>query len=66
MVWGILPIKQEISWESHAWGLFSGILLAFVFKNDGLKDNLHEWDDSDVPDGPDAYWRVNERDENGS
>lgn len=63
MVWGILPIKQEISWESHAWGLVSGILLEFVFKNDGLKDKLYVWDDSDVPDGPDAYWRVEKSEE---
>ncbi len=32
LTWGILPIKGEISWESHLFGSLSGVLFAFVFR----------------------------------
>lgn len=32
MVWGILPVKPEISWESHLWGGISGLVLAWLFR----------------------------------
>lgn len=35
MVWGILPIEEHISWEGHLMGLFSGIIIAFYYKNYG-------------------------------
>ena len=28
MVWGILPIKEHISWEGHLWGSVAGIVMA--------------------------------------
>jgi len=31
MIWGILPIKPEISWESHLFGAITGLISAFVF-----------------------------------
>lgn len=33
LLWGIFPIKPEISWESHLWGGVSGFGLAFIFRN---------------------------------
>ena len=35
MIWGIFPIEKEISWEGHASGLLTGIMLSFLFKNKG-------------------------------
>jgi membrane associated rhomboid family serine protease len=32
LTWGILPIKAEISWESHLFGSLVGILFAFIFR----------------------------------
>lgn len=33
MVWGILPIQQGVSWESHLFGGITGFILAFIFRN---------------------------------
>lgn len=38
MVWGILPLKEGVSWESHLFGGIVGLALAFLFKNEA-KDN---------------------------
>lgn len=33
MLTGILPMQEDISWESHLLGGFSGIFVSFLFKN---------------------------------
>ncbi|MCU0472960.1 MAG: rhomboid family intramembrane serine protease [Bacteroidales bacterium] len=44
MVWGIFPgVYQNISWESHMLGFFSGILLAIVFRKQGPQMPVYEW-----------------------
>ena len=35
MVWGIFPMEQRVSWEGHLMGFFSGIVLAFLFREKG-------------------------------
>jgi len=35
MVWGIFPTKVGVSWEAHAMGLLSGVLIAIFFRHDG-------------------------------
>jgi len=50
IIWGVLPLKEGISWESHLMGLISGTLLAFYYKGFGTQRNLPEWmyeDDDD-------------------
>jgi membrane associated rhomboid family serine protease len=32
MVWGVLPILPNISWEGHLWGMASGVVLAFLYR----------------------------------
>tara|TARA_R110002049_G_scaffold262760_1_gene438824 strand:- start:3333 stop:4079 length:747 start_codon:yes stop_codon:yes gene_type:complete len=58
MVWGIFPIDQKVSFEGHFWGMFAGIVLAYVYKDKGLKRKPHVWVDEDErdEDDPDAYW----------
>ncbi len=31
MVWGVLPLKPHISWESHLLGVITGLILSFIF-----------------------------------
>ena len=31
MVWGVLPLKPEISWESHLFGAITGLITALFF-----------------------------------
>lgn len=47
MVWGILPLQQGISWESHLFGGLSGFLLAFLYRNKN-KDSLVEQHENEV------------------
>jgi membrane associated rhomboid family serine protease len=35
MVWGIFPTAINISWEGHALGFFSGIIVAVIYKYSG-------------------------------
>ncbi len=37
MVWGVLPMKPEISWESHLFGAITGLILALIFAPKKIK-----------------------------
>lgn len=52
MVWGILPIRPQMSWEMHLSGAAIGILLAFLYRNwDRIPLVRYDWEDDDsVPD----------------
>jgi membrane associated rhomboid family serine protease len=47
MVWGILPIDQSISWESHLFGSVAGIFCAVYYRKLG-------------PQRPKAQWEIDE------
>lgn len=44
MVWGILPIDQRISWESHLLGSVAGIFAAWYFRKDGPQRPKAQWE----------------------
>jgi membrane associated rhomboid family serine protease len=31
MVWGVFPIFEGMSWESHLFGAITGLILSFAF-----------------------------------
>jgi membrane associated rhomboid family serine protease len=33
LIWGVLPLDNAVSWESHLFGSVLGIFCAFLFKN---------------------------------
>lgn len=33
MVWGVLPVMPNLSWEGHLWGMFSGIVVAVLYRH---------------------------------
>jgi hypothetical protein len=37
MIWGVLPIEEGVSWESHLAGLFIGVFLAWLYRYRGPK-----------------------------
>ncbi|MDP4192196.1 MAG: rhomboid family intramembrane serine protease [Bacteroidota bacterium] len=46
IIWGLLPLKNGISWESHLAGAVSGILASVIFrKHDPPKK--YDWEDDD-------------------
>lgn len=71
LVWGILPIRDRVSWESHLMGLISGILLAYHFRSYGPQRKKYEWeleeeeeDESPVDDFAERVIRSMEKDIN--
>ncbi len=35
MIWGVFPMKERVSWEGHLMGLSVGVILAFLFRENG-------------------------------
>lgn len=72
MVWGIFPLRQQISWESHLMGMVSGIVLALFFKGHGPQRPLYSWEreeleGTDEEEDENADDRVHDdRDDTGS
>lgn len=65
MFWGILPIKPEISWESHLWGSASGLMLAFYYRNQGPVRPTASWENEpEEEDSPEDEWNQQEEAEN--
>lgn len=60
MVWGVLPIRPNMSWELHLSGAIMGIILAFVYRNwDRVPVVRYDWEDDDTvpewyPESPDS------------
>ena len=47
LTWGVLPIKEEVSWEAHLFGSIVGIILAFVFRKADPAPK-YDWEDEDA------------------
>lgn len=44
LVWGMLPeFYENVSWESHMLGFFSGIILSIWFRNEGPQRPAYDW-----------------------
>jgi len=56
LIWGLLPVMQHMSWESHLWGAISGVVLAFVYRRlpPAVMDPKPSFDDEEDGDPP-AY-----------
>lgn len=40
MVWGIFPLKEKVSWESHLTGMMAGVVLSIYYKAYGPQQNI--------------------------
>ena len=50
LIWGVLPIQEGVSWESHLFGGIVGIISAFMFRKvDPPKQYEWEEEESDTP-----------------
>jgi membrane associated rhomboid family serine protease len=44
MVWGLFPgLYENVSWESHMLGFFSGIALSVIYRKEGPQEPVYEW-----------------------
>lgn len=50
MMWGIFPLKQEISWEAHLFGAISGLLVAYNYRKEGPQRKEYEWENEEEDD----------------
>ncbi len=44
LVWGLLPIRPEISWEGHLSGAISGVVLAFYYRKYIIRREKFDWE----------------------
>lgn len=48
LIWGVFPQDNQVSWESHLIGALVGVVLAFLFKNKGPKNEAQpQWQDEE-------------------
>ncbi|TVR40150.1 MAG: rhomboid family intramembrane serine protease [Bacteroidia bacterium] len=59
IVWGIFPLREQISWESHLMGMISGIVLALFFRAHGPQRPLYSWELEELEE-PDDYTEFEE------
>lgn len=43
IVWGVFPLKEEMSWEGHLFGTIAGILIAFNYRKEGPQRRVYHW-----------------------
>jgi len=60
LVWGILPINQGISWESHLFGSVAGIIASVYYRKEGPQRKVKVWEEEPEPTGP-QYWMTDEQ-----
>ena len=44
MVWYILPVKEEISWEGHLSGFIIGLFFSIYYRNIGPQKLKYDWE----------------------
>jgi membrane associated rhomboid family serine protease len=47
MIWGVLPIREGVSWEGHLFGAIAGIAAAFYYRREGPQRTPYEWEQED-------------------
>ena len=45
IVWGVLPIQPEISFEGHLFGAIAGILVAYNYRKEGPQRREYVWEE---------------------
>lgn len=50
MVWGVLPIVESVSWESHLFGIIAGVISAYIFRKEGPQHQPHVWVEEEIPE----------------
>ena len=52
MLWGIFPLREGISWETHLIGAIVGFVLAVFYKRHGPQRKKYNWEDEEEDEYP--------------
>lgn len=52
MLWGIFPLREGISWETHLIGAIVGFVLAVFYKRHGPQRKKYTWEDEEEDEYP--------------
>lgn len=44
MIWGVLPLDAQTSWEGHLFGAMTGVAMSFYYKNRGPQRKKYDWE----------------------
>jgi len=59
MIWGVLPIRPQMSWEMHLSGTLLGVAMAILYRNwDQVPIKRYTWEDEDDDEVPDWFPEV--------
>lgn len=53
MVWGVLPIYPQVSWEYHLYSALCGVFCAYLYRHQGPPRRRWSWEDEDDEDDDD-------------
>jgi membrane associated rhomboid family serine protease len=66
IMWGIFPIKEEISWEGHLFGAIAGVLVAFNYRKEGPQRKVYDWENESDDDDTSTEENVEDLPENNT
>ena len=63
MVWGVLPLKDGVSWESHMFGGIAGFALAYYYRSRGPQRKKYQWEIEEELgiNEPGDYWQTEDQ-----
>jgi membrane associated rhomboid family serine protease len=56
LFWGIFPVKERVSWESHFWGGVIGFVLAWYYRKEGPQRVKYDWEHEEDEEDPKFEW----------
>jgi len=56
LFWGIFPVKEHISWESHFWGGVVGFVIAWYYRKEGPQRIKFDWENEEDEENPQFEW----------
>ena len=62
IMWGIFPLKSDMSWEGHLFGAIAGVMVAFNYRKEGPQRKKYEWEDADEDSSEEENEFVSEAD----
>ncbi len=63
IMWGIFPLKQEISWEGHLFGAIAGLIVAYSYRKEGPQQRKFEWEHEEEEEEGEQFWKVDQNEQ---